>query len=155
MQEFFDSDWIEALAWFVENEQLRAAREGEQQGELCAHSLGERADFFRSGKAIFGEQALGFVGAPVGVEAAGEADQLLDGHVAVERLVFGDVGNAFAQAGSFAWIRNGVAENRGVTGCRANHSEKHLDRGAFAGTVWTEKRGDAAFGNGQVQRIDG
>ncbi len=98
MQEFFDTDRIEAFARFVEDEKLRATREGKQEGKLCAHSLGERPHFFLSGKAIFGEQPLGFVGSPVGIEAAGEANQLLDGHVAVERLVFGDVGDTFAQA---------------------------------------------------------
>src|SRR5580704_13914666 len=155
MQEFFDSDWIEAFARFVEDEKLRATREGQQEGKFCAHSLGERSHFFPGGKAIFDEESACFVGSPIGIEAAGEANQLLDGHVAVERLVFGDVGDAFAQARRFARIRNRATEDRGVAGCRADHSEKHLDRGAFAGTVWTEERGDAVFGDGQVQTIDG
>src|ERR1700722_20078431 len=154
-QKFFDTDRIEALTRFVEYEQLWPSGEGEQQRELGAHSLGERPHFFVNGKAICDEKALRLIGAPIGVEAAGEANQLLDGHVAVEGFIFGDIRDAFAEPGTFGRIRNRVTENRSVAVCRLNHAEKHFDRSALAGAVRTKKRGNAISGPGKVQRIDG
>src|SRR6185436_2451926 len=96
LQDFFGDDRIEARCRLVENQQIGAAGEGQEQRELGAHAARQRLDLPARRQVEGAQIALLEINAPAWIESFGVADDLVDGHAVVEILVLADEAGAAA-----------------------------------------------------------
>lgn len=155
LQELFDRDGVEAFGGLVKDEERGTAREGEEESELGAHAFGEGFDFAAGRETVVDEELALDVGLPVGIERSREADELRDGHVAIETFVLADVGDAFADLEGFFGVVDAVTEDGAGAGGGRDHAEEHFDGGTFAGTIAAEEAGDALGTDMTVELVDG
>src|SRR4030095_2262716 len=85
---------IESLGGFIQDEELGAAAEREQQRELGTRAARQRLHELPAWQLERAAVALVEIATPAREESGGETNHLFDRHVAVEILVFADEAGA-------------------------------------------------------------
>src|SRR5262245_1099439 len=146
---------IEARGWLVEDQQVGAAAEGEEQCELRPRAAGELLDLSMKRQLERSEIVLLEILAPAREEAGGEPDHLLDGHRPVQVLVgaheSGTAPNFDARLGAV----HRETEHAGVSAGGPSHPEQNLDGGCLASAVSTQEAKDRSRRHAQVQSAQG
>ena len=155
LENLLGHDRVESRGRLVEDEQLRAPAQRQQQRELRAHAARERLNLPVERQFELAEVALLEVAAPPREQGRREADHPLDRHVVVEILVVADKPGA-APDGHARFVRIGrQAEDAGVPAGGPRHAEQDLDGGGLAGAVPSEKPVDGSGGHLQAQTAEG
>ncbi len=136
---------------FIEHEQLHTATQREQQREFAAHAERESGRLLVQRQLERVQVALLEIAPPARIERRREADDLLDGHVVVERLVLVHEAGARPDGHARCGIACRQAEHACLSGSGSSHAEQQLDRGRLAGPVATEESEDGALRHAEVQ----
>ena len=78
----------------------------------------------------------------VGGGQANGTNYLLDGHIIVKPFIFADKSRPFADFNAVIRLVNLQIKDSARAGCRAHHTEQHLDCAAFTRPVLTEEAAD-------------
>jgi len=92
---------------------------------------------------------------PVGEKGTGEADDLLDGHVVVEALVFGDEGYSLPNEQALFFVVDVMTEDAACARSGVDHAEEHFDGGTFSRAILAEECADGTGLDGEVETANG
>lgn len=122
LQHDLGGDGIQAFAGFVENQQLSAPRERQDQRQLRAHAFRELLHFAIQGQLKPGQQFFFAPWLPGGIEPAGEGQHLAHAHISVQQFVLAHEAGPAPDLQAGRGIRNVAAQHLTRPGSRTGHA---------------------------------
>ena len=144
---------VESGEGFVEDDQPRMVGERRRQRCFDAHAARQVLQFAIARQFEFAHQVIGQRLVPGGIEGREEIEEVTDGHPARQFLVLGDV--AYAREVAWAEAARRRFEDFAVAGSGAKDVHQGFDGGGLAGSVGSDQREDAAWGDFEVDAIEG
>ncbi len=151
LQDVLGHRGIESRRRLVQDQQIGAARQRQQQRELGPASARQRLYPRVEPHVEAPLVPLLEVRAPARVEPGREADQIAGRHRVVEVLVFADESRPPANGDARRGIVDREAEHAALSARRPRHPEQHLDRRRLPGAVPAEEAADRSARHAQVQ----
>ena len=151
-EEVAADDRVEAERRVVEDQQLGIGRDGQRERHLRLLAAGKAAEFLATRELEVVEDLIHEHVVPARVKCPREADRVVDRHPAVQRMPFGEVGDA--RACRVRQVGGVLAQQHGAARIGSDHAHEHLDGGRLAGPVAAQEAVDAALRHAEVERID-